>query len=228
MIETRILRSRNLLYPLLGAALLLHGCGTTRDPQVEIETPVREVEEIPEWERTASPADLDRLNMLDQAWTEALGTARKSYRRSIAAQGKLLEPDAALARPEPAPGSYMCKLIQIGSSERRGRAYAASKPAFCYVGLDEEDRLWLAKQTGALRRQGFLWEDDEKRRMIFLGSLARGSKDAPEPYGTAPERDTAGIFERIGPMRYRLVTPAPKGFKLEILELTPAPVQRDE
>lgn len=226
MTPASVSRSIGLRACLLAAAVLVHGCGTTKEQQIE--APAPEVEQVPEWQRTASPNDMDRLDRVDQAWEEALTAARKSFRRSIAAEGTLLEPNAALARAEPAPGSYMCKLIQIGSTERRGRAYAAGRPTFCYVGVDEEDRLWLARQTGPLRRQGFLWEDDNRRRMIFLGSLARGAKDAPATYGAAPDRDTAGIFERIGPMRYRLVTPWPTGFKLEVLELTPAPIQRDE
>ena len=41
--------------------------------------------------------------------------------------------------------------------------------------------------------------------------------------------DMAGIFERVGPLRFRLVVPRPQtGSILEVLELTPAPVQSEE
>jgi hypothetical protein len=189
------------------------------------------VNEGPEWEKSASSADLDRLNRVDQAWSEALAQAGKgASARSVRAEGNLLQPKSGLLRPQPSPGSYLCRLIQLGSSSPRGRAYSASKESFCYVGVDETNRLWFAKQTGPRRRQGYLWEDDVSNRMIFLGGLAAGSADSPPAYGSDPARNIAGIFERIGPLRYRLVAPFPSsgGYKLEILELTPAPTQRDE
>jgi hypothetical protein len=97
------------------------------------------------------------------------------------------------------------------------------------VGVDDQGRLWLAKQTGALRRQGYLWEDWNDNRMVFLGSLALGEKDPPPTYGTRLDRDHIGVIERIGPLRFRLVTPRLGGrHKLEVLELTPAPTQNDE
>jgi len=128
------------------------------------------------------------------------------------------------------PGSYMCRLIQLGSTAARGRAFAAAaKPDFCYVGVDDQGRLWLAKQTGALRRQGYLWDDWTATRLVFLGSLASGARDRPPTYGSMPERDQLGVMERVGPLRFRLVTPRPGNrYKLEVLELTPAPTQNPE
>lgn len=231
MFRTDIFRARRTGCCLLLATLLLHGCNLpgSRKATPPPPQPVVTVEATPEWEQTALAADVERLHRLDQAWADALEAARKAgFRRSIASEGKLLEPEAALARPAPGPGSYMCKLIQIAPVTRRARAYAASKPGFCYVGVDEDGRLWLARQTGALRREGYLLEDENGRRLIFLGSFANGSKDAAPAYGTVPERSTSGVFERVGPLRYRLVTPSPKGFKLEVMELTPAPLQHDE
>jgi hypothetical protein len=181
--------------------------------------------------QTASLEDHARLGQLSAAWTEALAEARKAgFRRAVESEGKLLEPGAFLPRPSPAPGSYMCRLVQLGSTGPRGRAFAAAtKPDFCFVGVDGEGRLWLDKQTGALRRQGYLWEDWNPDRMVYLGSLASGAKDRPPPYGSIPERDSIGVIERIGPLRFRLVTPHPRSrYKLEVLELTPAPIQNPE
>jgi hypothetical protein len=189
------------------------------------------VEDVPAWMQTASAADQARLGQLARAWNDALADARKAgFRRALSAEGKLLEPGAALPRPAPAPGSYLCRPIQLGSIAARGRAFtAASKSDFCYVGVDDQGRLWLAKQTGALRRQGYLWEDWNDNRLVFLGSLATGEKDAPPSYGARPDRDHIGVIERIGPLRFRLVTPRLGGrHKLEVLELTPAPTQNDE
>ena len=65
--------------------------------------------------------------------------------------------------------------------------------------------------------------------MIFLGSLALGNETEPLAYGEDPGRDMAGVMERIGPLRFRLVVPRPStGSILEVLELTPAPIQNDE
>jgi hypothetical protein len=67
-----------------------------------------------------------------------------------------------------------------------------------------------------------LWEDDEPNRLIYLGSLALGSEEQPKAYGDDPRRDMAGVFERIGPFRWRLVIPWPQEqSKLDVYELTP-------
>lgn len=226
-----ILRTQPLRSCLVAGALFLHGCNTAKP--VESVQPARNVvvEDVPAWMQTASGADQARLGQLGRAWADALAEARKAgFRRAIAAEGRLLEPGAALPRPAPAPGSYLCRLIQIGSTAARGRAFsAAARPDFCYVGVDDRGRLWLEKQTGALRRQGYLWDDWNPNRMVFLGSLAAAEKDRPPTYGVIPGRDRIGVLERIGPLRFRLVTPAPGGrYKLEVLELTPAPTQNDE
>jgi hypothetical protein len=48
-------------------------------------------------------------------------------------------------------------------------------------------------------------------------------------YGEDPSRNMAGVFERVGPLRYRLVVPKPRGLaKLDVIELVPAPVQLDD
>jgi hypothetical protein len=211
--------------------LFLHGCNAAKPPEPVRPAVVGAVEDVPAWMNTASPADQARLGQLGGAWSEALADARKAgFRRALAAEGKLLDPEAALPRPAPAPGSYMCRAVQLGSTAARGRAFAAaSKPDFCYVGVDGEGRLWFAKQTGALRRQGYLWDDWNQNRLVFLGSLASGDKDTPPTYGSVPQRDHIGVLERIGPLRFRLVTAGLGGrSRLEVLELTPAPTQNDE
>jgi hypothetical protein len=39
----------------------------------------------------------------------------------------------------------------------------------------------------------------------------------------------AGVFERVGPLRYRLVVPKPRGLaRLDVIELVPAAVQSEE
>jgi hypothetical protein len=158
---------------------------------------------------------------LDSAWQQALTEAGKSFGAEIRKEGVLLKPHAALPRPAPTPGSYNCRLIKLGQATPKTRAYESFKPFFCYVEV-EGDQLTIVKQTGSQRPAGRLWEDDNPERMIFLGSLALGDEDQPLAYGDDPKRNMAGILERIGAFRWRLVIPWPQSSsKLDVFELTP-------
>jgi uncharacterized protein DUF4893 len=173
------------------------------------------------WKAVATAADEDRLARLGLAWQEALDEASKSNAAEIRREGKLLLPRAALPRPEPTPGSYNCRLIKLGSTTPRGKSFESFKPFFCYVEVEDE-LLTIVKQTGSQRPAGRLWEDDDSTRLIFLGSLALGDESAPVGYGDDPKRDMAGVLERIGPFRWRLVIPWPQSTsKLDVFELTP-------
>nr|WP_314445769.1 DUF4893 domain-containing protein [uncultured Sphingomonas sp.] len=178
------------------------------------------------WLAVANTEDAERLRRLPMAWSEALTELRAA--RSTAAlreEGVLLQPGAALARPAPTPGSYNCRLVRLGRTDRRAPALVRFKPFFCYVEV-EQDLLTIVKQTGSERPAGRLWEDDEETRLIFLGSIALGSEEQPKAYGEDASRDMAGVVERIGPMRWRLAIPFPRsGARLEVYELTPVAVQ---
>ncbi len=177
------------------------------------------------WRGVATEADEARLGRLGLAWQEALADARRRFRRDIEAEGALLDPRGALPRPHPTPGSYNCRLVRLGSTRPSAPAFEKFKPFFCYVEV-EDDLLTIVKQTGSERPAGRLWDDDRKDRLIFLGSLALGSEDQPRAYGEDPKRDMAGVLERIGPFRWRLVIPWPQGTsKLDVFELTPVAEQ---
>ena len=76
------------------------------------------------------------------------------------------------------------------------------------------------------RPAGRLWEDDDPTRLIFLGSLALGDEQQPLAYGDNPKRDMAGVLDRIGPFKWRLVIPWPQSTsKLDVFELTPVALQ---
>ena len=173
------------------------------------------------WKVVATAADEDRLARLGLAWQEALDEAGKTNATDIRREGKLLLPRSALPRPEPTPGSYNCRLIKLGSATAKGKSYEIFKPFFCYVEV-EDNLLTIVKQTGSQRPAGRLWEDDDPTRLIFLGSLALGDESAPVGYGDDPKRDMAGVLERIGPFRWRLVIPWPQSTsKLDVFELSP-------
>ncbi len=175
-----------------------------------------------EWKAIATADDEDRINRMGLAWQSALADARRANATAeVRREGLLLEPRAALARPAPTPGSYNCRLVKVGRSGERGPAFERFKPFFCYVEV-EGDLLTIVKQTGSERPAGRLWEDDRPDRLIFLGSLALGNEEQPRAYGDDPQRDMAGVFERIAPFRWRLVIPWPRGAsKLDVFELTP-------
>ena len=177
------------------------------------------------WMEIATDADEHRLARLGLAWQEALRDARRGYRREIEAEGALLQPRAALARPAPTPGSYHCRLVKLGKATASAVAFERFKPFFCYVEV-EGDLLTIVKQTGSQRPAGRLWEDNRPDRLIFLGSLALGGEEQPLAYSEDPKRDMAGVFERVGPFKWRLVIPWPQSSsKLDVFELTPVALQ---
>jgi Domain of unknown function (DUF4893) len=212
----------------LSLALLASGCATNKPklppgitPSVTVGPPLK----AEEWKKVATAADEARLARLGLAWQEALAEARRSYAADIRREGRLLLPRAALPRPAPTPGSYNCRLIKLGKAAPKTRPYESFKPFFCYVEV-EDDLLTIVKQTGSQRPAGRLWEDDDSNRLIFLGSLALGDQQQPIAYGDSPSRDMAGVLERIGPFKWRLVIPWPQSSsKLDVFELTPVAQQ---
>ncbi len=177
------------------------------------------------WRALATAPDEDRIDRLGLAWSQGLADAQKSYGSAIKNEGALLQPRAGLPRPDPTPGSYHCRLVELGTVGKKDKPFQAFKPFFCYVLLDGGD-LTVVKQTGSQRPAGILYSDDDPNRLIFLGSMARGEKDQTLPYSSDPKRDLAGVFERVAPFRWRLVIPWPQDdAKIAIYELTPVPDQ---
>jgi hypothetical protein len=178
------------------------------------------------WQDIANSEDANRIHRIGTAWSNGLAEAKSAgSANDIRAEGRLLDPNAAQAKPAPTPGSYSCRMVRLGREKPRGPAFQKFKPFFCYVEV-EDNLLTIVKQTGSQRPAGRLWEDDNPTRLVFLGSLALGDEEAPLAYGDNPKRDMAGIFERTGPFRWRLVIPWPQdGSKLHAYELTPVAEQ---
>ena len=208
--------------------LMLAGCTTgggekAAQPRPSITAEPQTKSDI--WQGIATEADQSRLSRLGLAWQEAIEEARRSSPKEVEAEGALLRPRAALPRPAPTPGSYYCRLVKLGSVADKGPAFAKFKPFFCYVEV-EDNLLTIVKQTGSQRPAGRLWEDDDPTRLIFLGSLALGDEQQPVAYAEDAKRDMAGVFERIGPFRWRLVIPWPQSTsKLDVFELKPVEQQ---
>ncbi|HYC99117.1 DUF4893 domain-containing protein [Brevundimonas sp.] len=177
-----------------------------------------------DWREIARAADASALGRLDEAWRLARAEAEEAgFAEQVEALGPLVDPNAGQAgRLQPAPGAYRCRTIKLGSKGPGGLGYVAYPWFRCMVELTPGGDLILTKATGSQRSRGLLYPDTD-RRLVFIGAQAWGSGETGYPtYGQTRERDQIGVFERIGPERWRLVIPWPKQeAKLEILELVP-------
>lgn len=206
-------------------AMAAAACISSKKPRLAPQMVFAPQTKADRWRSVATATDEDRIQRVGLAWASALQDANRGSAGEVRAEGNLLKPRAALARPAPTPGSYHCRLIKLGRTKPRQPAFARFKPFFCYVEV-EGDLLTIVKQTGDTRPAGRLWEDDMADRLIFLGSLALGDEQQPKAYGDDPKRDMAGILERIGPFEWRLVIPWPQGAsKLDVFELKPVEIQ---
>lgn len=215
---------------MLIAALAVTGCtlpgkARPRLPVVTAAPPTR----ADIWLAKANAADIYRIRRIATGWSSGLAEARTAgFGNDMKAEGKLLEPDAGLPRPAPTPGIYNCRMLKLGREKPKALAFEKFKPFFCHVGVDR-NMFTIIKLTGSQRPAGRMWDDDDPNRLIFLGSLGLGNEDEVLNYGDDPKRDMAGVFQRIGNFRWRLVIPYPQlGAKLLVFELTPVPDQPKE
>jgi Domain of unknown function (DUF4893) len=171
-----------------------------------------------DWRRTATPRDADRL----RDWRSALDRARASGNAaSIAREGPLLDPDAALDNAAPAPGQYRCRTIKLGGKGSLMTDYVVYPSYTCTI-TAEGEVMGFAKASGAQRPIG-LFFPAENRRLIFLGTMMLGDERRPIEYGRDATRDMAGALERIGPKRWRLILPKPHfESMMDVIELVPA------
>ena len=181
------------------------------------------------WLDVAKSEDANRISRVGTAWSTGLEEARRAgFDGEIKAEGKLLNANAAQAKPAPTPGSYSCRMVRLGREKPRGPAFQKFKPFFCYINV-EGNLFTIVKQTGSQRPAGRLWEDDNPTRLIFLGTLALGDEEEARAYGDDPRRDMAGVFERFAPFKWRLLIPfSQSGARLDVFELTPVAEQPSE
>ena len=173
------------------------------------------------WRDLASRNDEQRLRDWRKTFVEAVAAARKGgHAMEVAAEGALLDPDAAIGGPIP-NGDYNCRLIKLGA-KGQGMLDFVAYPAFrCRVSA--EGRLQkFAKLTGSQRQVGLLFPGDAMRE-VFLGSLALGDEQGAMQYGQDEMRNVVGYVERIGANRWRLIMPKPHfESQMDVMELVPA------
>ena len=202
--------------PLCAAAAVLAGCGSGSGNQE-----VAEAAALPDWRSIATSSDRHRLREWRTAWVEALGMAQASgHGEALAKEGTLLEPDAALAWQDPPPGVYRCRTIKMGGQSEAMLDYIAYPWFDCRIRM-ENGLMSFTKLSGSQRPIGLLLPY-AGQRMVFLGTLQLGDEIRALQYGRDTERDMAGIIERIGEEKWRLVFPYPHfESTIDILELVP-------
>jgi hypothetical protein len=174
-----------------------------------------------DWRQIATADDRERLRDWRDAFVSALKAARAAgHRETIAAEGALLEPDAALPGPAIPNGDYRCRVTKLGAKSDGLLDYVAYPAFTCRIAPDQGGQS-LIKLTGSQRYVGLILPGDALRQ-IFLGTLALGDETRALRYGRDKERDVAGVIERIGPARWRMLMPRPHfESQIDVLELVP-------
>jgi hypothetical protein len=174
------------------------------------------------WRTVATRDDHVRISDWRKAWVKALAAARPAHPAEIAAEGPLLDPDAALDRPMPPPGEYRCRTIKLGAQSTVAPDYIVYPAARCRIDASSGGTFTFAKVGGAQRPIGRIFPDTS-RRTIFLGTLQLGDEPGTLRYGHDKLRDLAALVERVGDRRWRMVFPNPHfQSTLDVIELVPA------
>jgi len=202
-------------FVLLLAPLLLPACTTDGTG------PAAAVPAAASWRSVATDFDRERARKWRTAWVRALAKARAGgYGAQVAAEGVLLEPDAALKGAAPPPGDYRCRVVKIGGQSEGLLDYVAYPFFDCRIGPGA-GATGFVKLNGSQRPVGRLFADGD-RRMVFLGTLQLGDEQGVLRYGHDRQRDMIGLLERVGERRWRLAFPYP-AFEstLDVVELVP-------
>jgi hypothetical protein len=199
--------------------ILIAGCAVMNAPMGSVSREDAIASE--NWRSVATDLDRARIRGWYEAWQAALTSARSGgHEADIAREGVLLEPTAALPNAHLPPGDYACRVIKLGAANASNLAYVAYPGFRCRV-APEQDIFSFTRLTGSQRPVGLIFADTDRRK-IFLGTLMLGSEVRALDYGTDPQRDMAGIVERIAPNRWRIVFPRPAYESIvDVMELVP-------
>jgi hypothetical protein len=172
------------------------------------------------WREVASDDDEARLRDWRKSFADALTAANSANAADVAKEGRLLDPDAALAIQPLPNGLYRCRVIKLGAKAPGNLNYVAY-PAFACRIRAEHSLQRLTKLSGSQRYVGLLFPGDAIHQ-VFLGTLVLGDERRALQYGQDDTRDVAGFLENIGPNRWRLVMPQPHfESRLDVMELVP-------
>ncbi|KQU49680.1 hypothetical protein ASG67_11205 [Sphingomonas sp. Leaf339] len=176
-----------------------------------------------DWRRVATAADRQKLREWRSAWSSALRDARgdKAAMAAITGDAALFDPDRSLTGSLPAPGNYRCRTTKLGRQGVSGSFFVTLPWTACRIETASTAVLFTGLGVGQ-RPIGMLYADTDART-IFLGSMMLTGETRAMAYGRDPGRDMAGILERIGERRWRLVLPHPAfQSQLDLIEIEPA------
>lgn len=205
----------------LCTAAVLAGCASGGDGPAPSQLAASAPQPPIDWRSIATEDDRARLRQWRTAWVRGVQKAQGAgHADALAKEGTLVQPDAAVAWQDPPPGDYECRTIKIGAQGEGNLDYVAYPAFSCRIRI-ENGLMSFAKLTGSQRPLGLLLPDTSKR-MVFLGTLQLGDERRALQYGRDRERDMAGVVERIGDQRWRVVFPYPHfESTVDILELVP-------
>jgi len=183
---------------------------------------VRGERPIPTWRQVATEDDRRRIREWRDAFVAALGEARASGNQAdIAREGALLAPDAALQGGALPAGDYLCRTIKLGSHGESELNFVAYPNFRCRVAMGAERLMHFTKLTGSQRPVGRLFAEND-RRQIFLGTMQLSDEREVLSYGRDRDRNMAGVVERVGERRWRILFPYPHfESTLDVIELVP-------
>ena len=196
--------------------LAVSACAMVQPPTAVVTQPRQD------WRAVATESDRVRLRDWRKTFTSAIASARASgHSADIDREGVLLQPDSALAGGPIPNVMYKCRAIKVGAKSSGMLGFVTYPHFSCRV--QQDGRLQsFAKLSGSQRQVGLIFPSDGLRQ-VFLGTLMLGDEARAMHYGVDQERDVAGLVERIGPSRWRLVMPSPHfESQLDVMELIPA------
>ena len=196
--------------------LAVSACAMVQPPTAVVTQPRQD------WRAVATESDRVRLRDWRKTFTSAIASARASgHSADIDREGVLLQPDSTLAGGPIPNGMYKCRAIKVGAKSSGMLGFVTYPHFSCRV--QQDGRLQsFAKLSGSQRQVGLIFPSDGLRQ-VFLGTLMLGDEARAMHYGVDQERDVAGLVERIGPSRWRLVMPSPHfESQLDVMELIPA------
>lgn len=204
--------------------LVLTGCATHNFGDVAPPPPPPSSGAVlADWRGVITAHDRGSYQRRDQAWRLGLEQSRRQTGSGdLTGLGDLLKPDAALNNASIPAGDYRCRTIKLGSQGGQGGlGYVVYGWFACRVEQTAQG-LKFSKVTGSQRPEGLLYPEDNKH-MVFLGAMALSGEQTAPRYNAVPDRNVAAVLERVGPERWRLVTPWPaRESNLDIIELVPA------
>lgn len=176
----------------------------------------------PDWHDIITDPDHVRLRDWRKSFVDGLTQARTGgHGAEIDAQGKLLDPDAAMDDAVLPVGLYRCRVIKLGTRDPGRTPYIAYPAHRCQV-RPSGSITRLAELDGLQKPSGRLYPDGTSRT-VFLGTMILGGEQKPIAYGRDADRDMVGAVQRVGDKQWRMLIPDPAWeSKMDVMELVPA------